>query len=357
MSRKVILVGAGEWGEWWCRDFLPPFIREGRIEIAAVADRHPERYEMVHRYLDLAADRYYTDVEQAFRERDADFCIIVVQPWNHERIVDLALSHGMDILSEKPIADTLEGAARIAAKVKQAGRKMGVTMSHRFDQDKTTLRRELRSGRWGKTDYLISRFTCNLRQYGSWGEFRHRMQNPLMLEGAVHHLDILADLSGSHCMELYAKTWKPDWAEYAGDCNAMVQMTFENGTHAFYEGAKSNAVTLNGWANEYIRAECSEGTLVMDQRKILAYPYMGFTGITAGPACSPEEIPLLERPGWANIWLVEQFLNWLDGGPEMETNVEANLQSVALIEAAILSSKTGRPVKVQELLQQARDSV
>ena len=47
---------------------------------------------------------------------------------------------------------------------------------------------------------------------------------------------------------------------------------------------------------------------------------------------------ILERQSWANIWLLEQFLDWLDGGPVMKTNVEANLQSVALVEAAVRSS-------------------
>ena len=38
----------------------------------------------------------------------------------------------------------------------------------------------------------------------------------------------------------------------------------------------------------------------------------------------------------------------------METNVEANLQSVALISSAIESSRTGQPVRVQDFLQSAR---
>ena len=42
-------------------------------------------------------------------------------------------------------------------------------------------------------------------------------------------------------------------------------------------------------------------------------------------------------------------------GPPMATNIEANLQSVALIFSAIESSRTGQPVKVQEFLQAARD--
>jgi hypothetical protein len=41
----------------------------------------------------------------------------------------------------------------------------------------------------------------------------------------------------------------------------------------------------------------------------------------------------------------------------METNVEDNLQSVALIFAAIESSRTGRPVQVQEFLARARAEV
>jgi hypothetical protein len=38
----------------------------------------------------------------------------------------------------------------------------------------------------------------------------------------------------------------------------------------------------------------------------------------------------------------------------METNVEDNLQSVAMVFAAIESSRTGRAVRVQELLGAAR---
>ena len=60
----------------------------------------------------------------------------MVPPNYHEAVVDAAVEHGLDILSEKPIADTMDGSVRIARKVRDAGRKMAVTMSHRFDQDK-----------------------------------------------------------------------------------------------------------------------------------------------------------------------------------------------------------------------------
>jgi hypothetical protein len=68
-------------------------------------------------------------------------------------------------------------------------------------------------------------------------------------------------------------------------------------------------------------------------------------------------IPLIEQPKWANSWLIEKFVRWLDGGEPMETNVEDNLQSVALIFAAIQSSRTGQPVQVQEFLEETRQAV
>ena len=55
--------------------------------------------------------------------------------------------------------------------------------------------------------------------------------------------------------------------------------------------------------------------------------------------------------------LIEKFVNWLDGGEPMETNVEDNLQSVALIFAAIESNRTGQPVKVQHYLSSVRQNV
>ncbi|WP_225669990.1 Gfo/Idh/MocA family oxidoreductase [Bradyrhizobium hereditatis] len=76
--------------------------------------------EQGRRHLGLKAEQCFTSAQEAFRAVKADFCTIVIPPALHELIVDLALH----ILSEKPIADTMEASVRIADKVKAAGRKM-----------------------------------------------------------------------------------------------------------------------------------------------------------------------------------------------------------------------------------------
>jgi predicted dehydrogenase len=354
MAYKMIQVGTGGFGRRWCESFLPPNVKDGLIEVVAAVDINSEALRNAQRFLGLRADQCYTDIQKAFDENRADFCAIVVPPAFHEELVGLALAHDLHILSEKPIADTLAASVRIASKVRRAGKKMGVTMSHRFDQDKTTLRHELRSRRYGRLDYLVCRLTTDCRQYDTFGKFRHEMADPLMVEAAVHHLDLLADLAYAPCDMIYAQTWNPPWGDYAGDTQGLVMLRFGNGVRATYEGAFTNAIGLHGWANEYIRAECEGATLVLDHRHLERFAYDPSKRWADGRERQGEEIPLLQQPKWSNTWLIEKFVGWLDGSEPMETNVEDNLQSAAMIFAAIESSRTGKPVKAQDFLAKAR---
>ena len=207
---------------------LVQFVRDQDRGDALRAERK-QALEQGRIALGVDPERCFTDAARAFEATQADFCTVVVTPEHHERIVDLALAHDLDILCEKPIAVTMAASLRIARKVASAGRRMAVTMSHRFDADKTTLRRFVRSGVLGRINAIGMRFQGDMRQHMAWSSlFRHRMADPLLIEGSIHHFDILADLAGARCETLYASTWKPAWAEYAGDTDAVVSMTFAN---------------------------------------------------------------------------------------------------------------------------------
>jgi len=274
-----------------------------------------------------------------------------VPPSHHGEIVDLAIEHDVDILCEKPIADTMESSARIAAKVRAAGRKMAVTMSHRFDQDKTTLRQVVRSGRLGRVNSVSCRYFADMREHMAWGAlFRHTMRDPLMIEGAVHHLDLIADLAGAECGMLTATTWKPEWAKYAGDTDGIVLMTFLNGVRGVYEGSSSAAVGLNDWTREYIRVDCELGTAILNSREIEIFMRNDLVRQRSREGLG-QKVQLITQPKWLNTWLIEKFCRWLDGGEAMETRVEANLHAAALVFAGIESARAGKAIDVQEYIR------
>jgi predicted dehydrogenase len=187
VSQRVIHVGIGAFGRRWCRDFLKANVDDGTIEVVALVDRDEAALEIGRSALGLPPERCFTDAAEAFGKVAADFCTVAVTPAPHEAVIDQAIANGLDILCEKPIADTMAATLRIARKVEDAGRKMAVTMSHRFDQDKTTLRRIVRSGILGRINAIAMRFQGDMRRYLAWSApFRHEMAHPLLIEGAIH---------------------------------------------------------------------------------------------------------------------------------------------------------------------------
>jgi len=346
MTPKFIHVGTGGFGRHWCVDVLSRLVKTGKAEPAAAVDISPDHLANAQHGYGIAPDRCYTDAQRAFDEVEADFAIIVVPPAHHESIVDLALARNLHILSEKPIADTMEACCRIYRKVKAAGRKMAVTMSHRFGQDTQTLERLIRSGDYGPLNYLMGRNTWNCRKFASWGKaFRHEIPDALLIEGTVHHFDTMRSLTGSNARSVYALTWNPPWGEYAGDSTGLITVDMEDGTRVCYEGAKANATQLNGWGQDYWRAECERATLELDRGNLRVFSDLsGRREIT--------EHPLLDRPAWKNAWLAELFVDWLTGNREPPNTLDDNLQCAALLFAAIESAHTGQAVEVQTFLEQ-----
>jgi predicted dehydrogenase len=348
---RFIHVGTGGFGGYWCSTVLPRLAPLGKAVCVAAVDMNPANLANAATHHKLPPEKLYTDMNKAFAENKADFAVVVVPPAFHEGVIDVALAHGLDILCEKPIADTMAGCVRIYKKVKAAGKKMAVTMSHRFDQDKQTLESEIKGGKYGRLNYVVHRFTHNCRAFGSWGEFRHKIPDTLLIEGTVHHFDILRAMTGSNAKTVYAVTWNPAWGEYKGDSTGLVTIVMENGAKCIYEGAKANASTMNGWGNDYIRAECENGTLELDRRWLRVLK----GGAWEKPLSS--DLPLLNREVWMNPWLAEMFCDWLRGErTDHPTNLDDNIQCAALLFAAVESAHTGKPVDVQEYLKAQMNS-
>ena len=250
---------------------MPPNVEDGLVEVVAAVDVDESAHENAIEHLGLGPEDCYTDARRAFEEVAADCCGIAVPPQFREEIVAAAVEHDLDIIAEKPIADTLEGAVRVADMVADADAKMGVTMTHRYRRDVTTMRRRLADGEFGSLDYLTLRYTANSRSYG-WQLYDWE-RHPFLIDGSIHHLDLLAAMADADCEQVYAQSWNPDHSEFSGDPNALVTLTFEDGTHAQYEGVNTNAVTLNGWHSEYVRAECSDATAILSDGELRQFRF------------------------------------------------------------------------------------
>lgn len=344
---KFILVGLGGFGYVWCTEVIPKL--KDVVTLVAAVDINPDTFINPIQFCGLDEKKCYTDIKAAFSENPADFVVIVTPPGYREHIIDLALEYNCDIVSEKPFANDMETSVRIYRKVMNSGRKMLVTMNHRMDRDKQTLVSLLKSGEYGRLNYIIGRIAMAEWRISPlvFASGHGKGASGIINECAIHQLDTIRSLAGSNAKTVFARTVEPPWGAnssgFGADC-VFINLLMENGVSAFLEMSFSNAATLNEWKKDYFRAECEKAELILDNRKIEVRSELE---PSVGRAVS-----LL--PGgdekWAHCLLVRQFVSWVEGGPEPLCSIEDNMQCVAMVFAAVESCETGVPVDVQKFL-------
>jgi len=346
--KRCIVVGAGGRGGYWVHQVLGQMADQ--VQVVGLVDIAREPLAEGAKRHSLSASQLFSNVEEAFDSVDADFCLISTPPWVHEEGVRAGVEHGLAILSEKPIADTLEATVRIKKMVESAGLPMTVVQNYRYSPFMLAFRDVLRSGRLGRLNYLIGRFAACYNPPRNWGaRFRHEMDYALVIEGSVHHFDMLRNLSGADCEEIFGYGWIAPWANFKGDCNGLYVMKMSNDSFAFYEGSCTTEGYKNSWHKEYYRAECEKGAVVVDADNVVNIHRI-----------DEEEPEIVEQPTDApkeGRAIVMEFLDYLETGVPSQTALADNIRSVGMVFAAIECDRTGQPVKVQQMLDEAEESM
>ncbi|MBI4532077.1 MAG: Gfo/Idh/MocA family oxidoreductase, partial [Candidatus Latescibacteria bacterium] len=297
-------------------------------------------------FLELPANRRFTQMRAAFEMVEADFCTVVIPPAVHREAVLLAAERGMPVLSEKPIADTWEACLDIYRAVHRAGVKMQVVQNYRFTPRILTLKGAIDDGRIGRLNYLVGRFAADYRTRGAWGAFRHDMSHSLLVEGSIHHFDQLRNLSGADCQTVSGWEWNPGHPSFDGECCGLFVLRMTKGVLAQYEGNCLEAGWQNSWHQEYYRAEGEQGAVVVDRDGVVRlYEH------TPGQGLRTTELPLVQQQYDGHNAMIAQFLDWLDGGPTPPTVIDDNIKSAALLFGAIEASCVGTVVDVEEMMR------
>ncbi len=327
---------AGRWVDWITGSF------GDRAEIVGLVDVAPDVLESQGERLGLDSSQRFTDTATALASCEADFVGVATPPQFHEQAVVGALEAGMPVITEKPIADTLESARRMVDAADRTGLPCAVIQNYRYEPNKQEVVRLRESGELGRLQHVIGRYACDYRQPSSWGkQWRHDMDFGLLFEGSVHHFDMLRFLSGGDCETLVGFGWNPEWSSFRHFSSGMYLMKMSNGVHTFYEGNSSAAGITNCWHNEYYRAEFEEGSV-----EVWGTDQVAITRV--GQDHETYRAPTLT---WDNHQhLFAEFLDWLDGGPPSATRIQDNIQSFAMVIAAVQTTTDGQPKQISELI-------
>ena len=237
---KVLVVGCGNMGSSHAEAYhnLPGF------EICGLVSTGKSK-EVLNQKLGggyLLFDDFY----EALDATKPDAVCISTYPDTHEPYAIKSFEQGCHVFIEKPLADTVEGAIRVAAAAEKANKKLlvGYILRYHPSWEKfTELAREM-----GKP--LVMRMNLNQQSHGhKWTIHRNLMKSlSPIVDCAVHYIDVMCQMTRSRPMQVSAIGARltddiPDWNYNYGH----LQIRFEDGSVGWYEAGWGPMVSDNAF--------------------------------------------------------------------------------------------------------------
>jgi UDP-N-acetylglucosamine 3-dehydrogenase len=140
----------------------------------------------------------YTDYQKMLDTLHPQVVSVCVPASLHEEVTIACLEAGAHVIVEKPIATTLEAAARMIVCARRLGRQLMVGHIERFNPIIQALKNEIDGPRLGKLHQMICRRSA---------PFPNRVQDVgVVLDSAIHDLDVLSFLSHQTPVQIFAET-------------------------------------------------------------------------------------------------------------------------------------------------------
>ena len=146
---RVALVGAGGVAQV---AHLPVLRKLAGVEISAICDNDLSKAQALAVRFEVRDT--YDDIEEVLRYGKPDAVVICTPNHLHEIHVVAALSAGVHVLCERPLALSLEGVERVLQASEKYGKRVMVGMNHRFRADVQAVRGFLAGGELGSIDMI-----------------------------------------------------------------------------------------------------------------------------------------------------------------------------------------------------------
>ncbi len=332
---RLIVVGLGARAHTW----LKVAGDNPDITIVALCDPDPAaRAQASAQFPDLPIGADITDVIAT----GADAALLATPPDNRDAQIEACCQHGIAILAEKPLSDSVAAAARFVAMAEAAGIPLIVGLNFRYLAVTQEMRRLLNSGAIGRPEF--GRFIYERWRDGTqdWlNSYPLTMQHPMLWEQSIHHFDLMRYVYDAEPEYVQAHTFNPSWTMYASDANVAALIGFKGGFHVTYQGTwQSGHEPMNfNW-----RTDGSEGIVVQQEM---------FGGLAWAKRMekSLTPVPLPEHFAWITDAeaLLGRFVAMLRGSVPFECTGRDHLQSLLMLEACILASDRRATVTIDEV--------
>jgi predicted dehydrogenase len=338
MAIRVVHVGVGVRGRHWLEIVAqhPDFVSVGCVDAREEALREAQRQPGQDH------GNFSTDFAAAVSKARPDAVLIATPSALHARHAIQALDAGLPVMLEKPLAGSLADAVRIVERSRAVSRPVMVAENYRFYRAERTLQQMLANEMAGRLHWVecVDRRNQPSHTQGSWVK---SMEHPFLTEIAVHHFDSFRFLFGRKPKSIYALSYNLPESGYEREAAAMAVIELEGGLPIQYGGTMAAArYEFSLWV------EGDKGDLWTDRQRVWWRPRGGrfFRPCRSLSVPKGDELPY---PKAGTVSLLNQFRDAVQHGRVPETSADDNLWTLAMVEAAVLSHRTGRRVEIGEV--------
>ncbi|HWE94741.1 MAG TPA: Gfo/Idh/MocA family oxidoreductase [Tepidisphaeraceae bacterium] len=316
------------------------------IAPAAVADATPARQALAQGRGLIA----YSTPAELLADDSIDAVLVSTPTAMHFEHASLALAAGKHVMVEKPMALDLAQARALCEEAERRGRVLSVFHNRRWDADYLTVKDAVASGALGKLINVESRLGQFISCVGPAAkEYRPNWRNEATFGGGglydwgSHFLDQLWRLLlPARPLRVFAQLRGNVWST---DCDdfARILIDFDNGVAALIDINTTTTSPLSRWRLDGTKGSASsphspsyDSAVWADLRFVPAY---------ADPYTFPRAAPGLNE---TQIW--ERFALAIKGDGPPAVGARSVLMTMALLDAARESSRTGRAVEITEPL-------
>jgi predicted dehydrogenase len=341
MELRAALVGCGAMSRAW----LEAAAKIPELRIVGLADLDAARAKARAAEFGLKDAAIARDVRALIDEAHPDLLFDVVVPSARHEVVAAGLAAGCHVLSEKPMAETLDDARDLVARAESAGRIHAVVQNRRYVAGVRRIARALKSGVIG----VIASVHADFFLAPHFGGFREEMDHVLLLDMAIHTFDALRCMTGLAASSVYCREWNPPHSWYGHGSSVAAIFELESGVIFVYRGSWCAPGLPTPWEAAW-RFHGAKGALTWDGADSIRIEALA-PGERNGlfDAVKPVEPPALasdDRIG-GHFGVLHDFVAAVRESLEPETVGHDNIRSLAMVFGAIRSAETGGRVAIE----------
>lgn len=335
---RAVLVGCGGITRAW----LEPLQKMDTVQLVGLVDIVPDNARARAQEYGLDDALIGDDLEAMLAETRPDVVFNCTIPEAHTPVTLTALAHGCHVLTEKPLADSMENAQSLVAAAQAAHRILAVIQNRRYDANIRRLRHLVESEAVGP----LTTVHCDFFLGAHFGGFRDHMPHVLLLDMAIHTFDAARLITGADPVSVYCHEWNPAGSWYDRDASAVAIFEMSGGLVYTYRGSWCAEGLNTTWESDW-RLIGQQGSIHWD----------GASDIVAERVAAPdglrwqmEPVPVPPHdPGdkvGAHGGVIREFIRCVRTGTMPETVATDNIKSLAMVFGAIESAEHKRPVRI-----------